>query len=95
MKYAKLCTLKLLYDPKEKVSFFKFFRHNNVRIVNKQMHKITHKQLFIILNAVSFFFVSPCLRGISLFFVIKEISPIHIYRIYCVQIRYTLYITYL
>lgn len=46
---------------------FNFFRHNNVRIVNEQIHKITHKQLFIILNAVSFFFVSPCLRGISLF----------------------------
>lgn len=48
MKYAKLCTLKLLYDPKEKFFFFKSLRHNNVRIVNELIHKITHKQLFII-----------------------------------------------
>lgn len=92
MKYAKICTLNYVMIQNIVFSFTNLWETIWILCVNEQIHKITHKQLFI--NYLFFMFTFNmfnffCNCGDNS----EEVQ--HIYRIDCIQIKYMLLISML
>lgn len=91
MKYAKICTLNYVMIQNIVFSFTNLWETIWILCVNEQIHKITHKQLFI-----NYLFFS-CLLLICLMFFFcncgdnsEEVQ--HIYRIDCIQMKNICYL---